>query len=371
MRPAPKNPAPTAWPVQDTRVSGPVRHDSVVTVAIIEQDPKTRTRKVSYGTVLYLGLAIVGCVCIALLCCRRDPGKDGQSAQTDILILDQKEEPDFLVGDNVARTPDGSDDESSINDQDSDSANIEMKTYYMKERRAEMDRVNDLSDEQCKEIYDVHMLSSKTRGDLTYEEGTKEVDIRLSQPWVEGMKQKLAEHKSKILKHLYEEFESLTTVQIAVYLAHLSRYLGWKHKGTKRESGKTLFVSIMFSRALFRLIIHDKKMRKYLAYRGLRSQLRSEKWGTIIYTFSRMADGSDAKGSGWRWISDKDGMCYRVNSYGQEGTWYSVYESPAQKKDTNGTGVSSFEAKKTKTWSIKGPMKRIFRAGRRAARAVE
>merc|ERR1712096_124753 len=156
------------------------------------------------------------------------------------------------------------------------------------------------------------------------------------------MKEEMAMHKNKFLKHLYGEFENLKTVQIAVYFSQLAQYLGRNAhncKNTKREPHKTLFVSMGFSRALFRLIIHDKKMRNYLAYRGLRSQLNSGKWGTIIY---QITNASEPKGSGWRWISDEDGVCFEIKSYGQVGTWYTVYESPALKKDTNGTGVSSF-----------------------------
>merc|ERR1711964_696251 len=186
-------------------------------------------------------------------------------------------------------------------------------------------------------------LSSKTRDSLidNCEEGTK--DIRLAQTWVGEMKQKMAEHKNKHLKHLYGEFEKLKTVQIAVYFSHLAQYNGTRN-GAQCEAvqSRTLFASIGFSRALFRLIIHDRKMRKYLAYRGLRSQPQimgehSGKWGTIIRhsKFCRETDESKPSGTGWRWIADapdllnsEGGMCYRIRDYsGQAGNYFSVYES--------------------------------------------
>merc|ERR1711881_662641 len=168
-------------------------------------------------------------------------------------------------------------------------------------------------------------------------------------PWVKTVKTKLSKkHKSdnekKTLRYLYKEFEKLTTVQIAVYLYQLYAYGGRKTKGDKLESKATIFPSISFSGALFNLITHNSAMRKYLAYRGLRSRLTNGKWGTIVYTDSTKFNPE--KQDGWRWIGDEGSQCYSIQSYGQEGTWYSVYESPAQTKDVDGKAPNSFKKEK-------------------------
>merc|ERR1712098_431822 len=66
------------------------------------------------------------------------------------------------------------------------------------------DELSKLSDEVCKYIFDLHILKKGMRKQLTYEEGTEEVDVRLDQPWVKKMKRKMKAHSSKILRHIFK-----------------------------------------------------------------------------------------------------------------------------------------------------------------------
>jgi len=301
----------------------------------VDQDPKSSNRsKLSYKTLIYVGLGLLALVLITWFCYRNIASKN------NVLIADNTTDADQAL--------------ALI-----DSAG-EGSTPDSKGRSFRGDP-SKLSKELRKDIFDLHILNSETRKGLTYEKGTEEVDVRLEEPWVESMKKRMGRHSNKVLRHLFTEFEKLTTVQIAVYLAQLSRYIGMKGEGAPKEAGETIHASIRFSRVMFNLIIKDKNMRKYLVYRGLRSQMDTGNWGTIIYWFARGQD--DPKGSGWRWIGDEDGWCYRIKALdkgGETGTYYSVYKSHRLTKDTNGTGANDF---KSKTVNVE-PWKRIFEAGR-------
>jgi len=216
------------------------------------------------------------------------------------------------------------------------------------------EELTELTTEQHKRIFDLHVLSSETRGDLKLEEGIEEVDVRMDHlPWVNEMKATLANYERPLLPHLYKEFEQLKTVEIAVYLGQLCRYNGRKYKGGPCEEKAVRWASQGFAASLYSLIVHDKEMRKYLAYRGLRSRINSiGEWGTVIYTWDR-PEGE--KGAGWRWLADTDldnFICVNVIHYsrtfprGQEGTYYSTYNAKEHTKDMDGTGASSLENEK-------------------------
>jgi len=324
---------------QSTQVS----RGSVVTVAIIEQDPASKRNQTSYRTALYIGLAIVVCGGLAFLWGSRKP-------QGTKMILDDEFNRRNKEWVDLTRS------ESDRSDS-RDSENFDFQKELHR-------KISKLNSEQCKSIFDLHMLSEKTVKDIKYEEGAEKIDIRLNEPWVEGMKKKMMlKHANPLLKRLFPEFEKLTTLQIAVYLSGLSQYLGRKYKGAKSEGKETRFVSQQFSRMLFDVIVHDRTMRKYLAYRGLRSRMDNGEWGTIIHTFARAS--GDKPGTGWRWISDADNLCHRIVSCGQTGTWFTVYSAQTM-KDTNGTGVNSLSAAAKKNINVElGKMERIFLAGLR------
>lgn len=304
---------------RNSTVSREESDDERVTVLIIE--PEATRPKPSYWTALYLGLGLVACATI--LCVSSSRAKAStlipfhQDSAEGCLDFDECKEAEQSTTDGPKRAL----------------------------------SIDDLTDKQCKAIFDSYILSDKIREDLKYEEG-KEVDIRLSQPWVEGMKQAMANHASKVLRHLYQEFETLTTIQMGIYLYKISRY-GGSANGKLRHYTKR--ISKRFSRTLFSFIVHDKEMRRYLAYRGLRSQMNNGKWGTIVCYF-----GDNLSHQPWRWLNDEDNMLSFVKSYGQQGTWFTVWS--AQTKDYNGTAASSF--KQYNPYSkFFGEMEHILQAG--------
>lgn len=283
----------------NTRVSqGSVRRSSLVTVGHIEQVSSSGLSKTFYGMAILLALVLCAVIGVTVIC-----------------AMSKQEKSDS------------------------------MSAVDMKKSKSYDERVAALDDKQCKAIFDRHILSKDIVKDLEYAKGSTDNNVCLDEPWVKGVKNALKIHENNTLRHLFEEFEKLRTLQIAVYLGQLATYLGSKNDG-ERESWKTLRASMGFAGSIFNMIIHDKTMRQYLASRGLRSQMDKRKigkkvWGTIIYDHIK----GDATTAGWRWIDDSDKVTVEIKRWdtGEQGTWNSVYNWP---RDTAGTGANSFKVSK-------------------------
>merc|ERR1719240_2424658 len=100
----------------------------------------------------------------------------------------------------------------------------------MGRRKSPADRIAELSDEECKAVFDRNILTSENVKEFKYDLVGEEVDIRLNEPWVKGMKKKMKKHDDKLFRKLFKAFEKIKTIQIAVYLGHLCNYTGRKHK---------------------------------------------------------------------------------------------------------------------------------------------
>lgn len=181
-------------------------------------------------------------------------------------------------------------------------------------------KIDGLSEDECVAIFNIHHKVLVDPAPRTLP-GVTSVEYRAPSSKSEEVRMLMSQHENRLFSHLYKRFEQLSTTDIAIRLGHLKRYVNVNDDGFKK---------MMYARQLFRIIIGDEKMRKYLAFRGLRRKIWSIShkwtWGTVIFR--------GRKEDGYKVVPDDDGLVHAI------GDWNKLNKKTA---DRELSGTSSLK----------------------------
>lgn len=231
------------------RVSGPQRETEVTILAYDEDEPSKSNFVVRYQHIIY---AIV----IALL---------AVSAVWGLVLVLRPTRSAKPVEDEINKVK-----------------GFEVKSFDWSEYNA---MIEGLSKEECVAIFNTHhkmlvdpnpttgLLCEPNDANVYYHQWPVQQDEAKRSASCKLMEK----HENRFFRDIYYGFERSSTTEVALRLATL------KYFKDPKDVEHT-----MIGRQLFNVLILDERMRKYLAYRGLRRKVRNQKsqawtWGTVIF----------------------------------------------------------------------------------------